>query len=86
MAGMDTRLERLDKAVAENEKRIWQLTQEAQQYTANYDYRKLVNCLEQAQRLQHHNSKLFKTIDRTEAKLGSIAKEVARQVKRVNKP
>jgi len=86
MAGMDTRLERLEKAVAENETRIRQLTQEAQQYTANYDYQKLVSCLKQAQKLQHHNSKLFKTIDRTEAKLGSIAKEVARQVKRVNKP
>jgi hypothetical protein len=85
MAGMDTRLERLDKAIAENEKRISQLTREAQQYTANYDYQKLVSCLRQAQKLQHHNSKLFKTIDRTEGKLVTIAKEAVRNVKQVNK-
>ena len=85
MAGIDTHLERLDKAVAENERRIRQLTQDAQRYTANYNYQKLVNCLEQAQKLQHHNSKLFKSIDRTESQLMSIAKEVARQVKQVNK-
>jgi hypothetical protein len=85
MAGMDTRLERLDNAVAENEKRIRQLTQEAQQHSANYDYQKLVSCLKQAEKLQHHNSKLIKIINRTEGKLASIAKEVARQVKQVNK-
>jgi len=83
--GIDTRLERLDKAVAENERRIRQLTQEAQQYTTNYDHQRLVNCLKQAEKLQHHNSKLFKIINRTEAKLASIAKELARQVKQVNK-
>jgi hypothetical protein len=85
MAGMDTRLERLDNAVTENEKRIRQLTQEAQQHSANYDYQKLVGCLKQAEKLQHHNSKLIKIINRTEGKLASIAKEVTRQVKQVNK-
>jgi len=85
MAGMDTRLERLDKTVAENEKRIQQLTQEAQQHSANYDYQKLVGCLKQAEKLQHHNSKLIKIINRTEGKLASIAKDAARQAKGVNK-
>lgn len=83
--GMDTRLERLDNTVAENEKRIRQLTQEAQQHSANYDYQKLVNCLKQAEKLQHHNSKLIKIINRTEARLSGIAKEVTRQAKQVNK-
>lgn len=85
MAGMDTRLERLDNAVAENEKRIRQLTQEAQQHSANYDYQKLVDCLKKAEKLQHHNSKLIKIINCTEGKLASIAKDVAHQVKQVNK-
>jgi len=85
MVGMDTRMERLDKAVAENERRIRQLTREAQQYTANCNYQKLVSCLKQAQKLQHHNSRLFKTIDRTEGKLTAIAKEAVRNVKQVNK-
>jgi endonuclease III len=85
MIGIDTRLERLDRTVAENEKRIRLLTQQAQQNTAKYDYQKLVGCLKQAEKLQHHNSKLIKTIDRTEGKLTSIAKDAARQVKQVNK-
>jgi len=85
MTGIDTRLERLDRTVAENERRIRQLTQDAQQYTAKYDYQKLVSCLKQAEKLQHHNSKLIKIINQTEAKLTSIAKDAAREVKRVNK-
>jgi hypothetical protein len=40
MVGIDTRLERLDRAVAENEKRIQELTQQARQHSANYDYQK----------------------------------------------
>ncbi len=35
MVGIDTRLERLDKAVAENEKRIRELTEKAREYTAS---------------------------------------------------
>ncbi|MHC4116698.1 MAG: hypothetical protein ACYSWO_04240 [Planctomycetota bacterium] len=85
MAGMDTRLERLDKTVAENEKWIRQLTEEAQQHSTNYDYQKLVNCLKQAEKLQHRNSKLIKIINRTEGKLASVAKDVVHQVKQVNK-
>lgn len=83
--GIDTRLERLDKAVAENEKRIRQLMQQAQRYTANYEHQKLTDCLKQAEKLQHHNSRLFKTIERTENKLIGIAKNVVREVKQVNK-
>ena len=83
--GIDTRLERLDKAVAENERRIKELTRKAQEYTTNYEHQKLCDCLKAAQKLQHHNSKLFKIIDRTEGKLTTIAKNVARQVKQVNK-
>jgi len=85
MVGIDTRLERLDRTVSENERRIRQLTQEAQQYNANYDYQKLCDCLKQAEKLQHHNSQLFKVIDRTDAKLTSIAKDAARQVKQENR-
>jgi len=85
MVGIDTRLERLDRTVSENEGRIRQLTQEAQQYSAKYDYQKLCNCLKQAEKLQHHNSKLIKVIDRTEAKLTSVTKDAARQAKHVNK-
>lgn len=85
MVGTDTRLERLDKAVAENEKRIRELTAKAQEYTAKYDHRRLVETLKAAEKLQHHNSRLFNTIKQTEGKLSAIAKKVATEVKRIEK-
>ena len=83
--GIDTRLERLDKAVAENERRIIELTRKAQQYTAQCDNKQLTNCLKAADKLQNHNTKLLKFIQHTENKLSTIAKKVAEQNKEVNK-
>ena len=82
---IDTRLERLDKAVAENERRIRELTTQAQKYTAKYDYQKLTDSLKAAEKLQHHNSKLFRIIDRTEGKLTAIAEKIAKETREVNK-
>jgi hypothetical protein len=45
MIGIGTRLERLDKAVAENEKRIRELTEKAKEYTMKYDYQQLHHTL-----------------------------------------
>ena len=85
LIGIDTRLERLDKAVAENEHRIRELTGQAQLYTASYDYRKLNDSLKAAEKLQSHNSRLFKLIKRTENKLTAIAKKITQEAKQVNK-
>jgi hypothetical protein len=85
MVGIDTRLERLDKAVTENEKRIRELTSRAQECTVRYDYPKLLDALKAAEKLQHHNSRLFKTIKRTENKLSAIAKRIANEVKQIEK-
>jgi hypothetical protein len=82
--GIDTRLERLDRAVAENERRIIDLTRSAQQYASRYDHRQLTGCLKTAERLQHHNSKLVKLIEHTESKLSAVAKNVARESRQVN--
>lgn len=84
LIGIDTRLERLDKTVAENEHRIRELTSRAQQYAAKYDYQKLAETLKAAEKLQHHNSKLFKIINRTESKLTAIAKKIATEAKKVD--
>jgi len=83
--GIDTRLERLDRAVTENERRICELTKLAQRYTASNDHKKLDDCLKAAEKLQHHNSGLFKIIERTEAKLSVIAKKVAQKAAEVDK-
>lgn len=83
--GIDTRLERLDKAVAENERRIIELTRKAQQYASRYDHRQLTDCLKAAEKLQHHNSRLLKLIQRTQAKLSAVAGKVAEQTREINK-
>ena len=85
MVGVDTRLERLNKAVAENEKRIRELTEKAREYTAKYNHRDLVEALKDAEKLQHHNSKLIKIIERTENKLSAIAKKIVKEVKQIEK-
>ena len=82
--GIDDRLERLDRAVAENERRICELTKLAQRYTANYDHKNLDDCLKAAEKLQHHNSRLFKIINRTEEKLSAIAKKIAQKASQVD--
>lgn len=80
LIGIDTRLERLDKAVAENEFRVKELTGRAQKYTAGYDYQKLCDCLKSAEKLQRHNCKLFKIIDRTEKKLTQIIDHITKDL------
>lgn len=76
--GLDVRMERLDRAVAANEKRIRELTQQAQVLLAAHDYRRLHDLLKAAQKLQKHNSRLFRIMNRTEARLQAQAKKVAR--------
>jgi hypothetical protein len=83
MIGIDTRLERLDKAVAENERRVRELTQKARERATRYDHRGLVDCLKHAERLQKHNSRLFKIIERTEARLTALARQIAARAKQV---
>ena len=85
LIGIDTRLERLDQSVAENERRIRELTDDAQKYTASYDYEKLTQSLKAAEKLQKHNTHLFKLIEETERKLSHIAKEITKEVKQNGK-
>ena len=70
-------MERLDNAAAEYERRIRQVTKDAQEALARSDYKKLSDLLETAEKLQVHNDKLLDTIDRTEKKLSKIASDIA---------
>jgi len=85
MVGIDNRLERLDKAVAENEKRIRKLTQLAGAQASRYEYQGLSESLQAAEALQRHNTKLIKIITRTEGKLSAIAQKVAEEVRQNDK-
>ena len=81
----DNRLQRLDRAVAENERRIYQLTREAQKYTAQSNPQKLHDAVRSAEKLQRHNSRLFEIIVRTEGKLDRAAMRVVDKFREVNK-
>lgn len=76
---LDQRLERLDKAVAENEQRIRNLTRQAQSYLDSNNFKALSGVLDAASKLQRHNEKLFKLIDRTEVHVMDAAKSVTKQ-------
>lgn len=82
MIGADNRLERLDRSVAEFEKRIKDLNLQAQEYTQNNNFQKLTECLKKAEHLQKHNTHLFKLIEQTEEKLIDIAKTVAKEAQK----
>jgi len=83
---LDLRLERLDRACAEAERRIHHVTVEAAEALKRHDYRRVTSLLEAAQKLQAHNAKLFKIIDRTEKKLLAVAQHVTQQTPEVNQP
>ena len=80
----DQRLERLDKAVAEFERRIRDLTSRAQQSIANYEYQKVEGLLKEAEKLQTHNSKLLKQIEHTEEKITHITQQIAHKINEVD--
>lgn len=82
----DERLERLDRAVAANEQQIKQLTAAAEEALSRQDHRRLVDFLNQAGKLQKHNSTLLKAIRRTEAHLEGAAKQVAKRAAGVKAP
>ncbi len=76
---IDVRIERLDKAVAENERRIRQLTRRAQAHVQAHEHQELLQVLDAASKLQAHNAKLLTLIERTENKLNRIATTLAKQ-------
>ncbi|MGD2109981.1 MAG: hypothetical protein PVI86_11390 [Phycisphaerae bacterium] len=84
LIGMDERLERLDKAVAETERRIKELTKEAHDAVAGYEFQKVEGLLKNAEKLQAHNTRLIKAIGRTEEKLVKVAEAVARETGKVD--
>ncbi|MFC1806124.1 hypothetical protein ACFL09_04000 [Planctomycetota bacterium] len=76
--GLDTRMGRLDRAAAQIEKRVRELTRAAQQAAAAYDFRKLSDLLKAAEKLQRQNTNLFKIIERTEKRLLAAARKAAK--------
>lgn len=80
---LNVRMERLDQAVAENERRVRELTRQAQAWLEAGDYRQLSTVLDRATELQRHNVKLLGLVQRTEAKLLATARQVAKEIQTV---
>lgn len=76
---IDARIERLDRAVAENERRIRDLTRQAQEWLATWNYRELSTVLDKATSLQRHNANLLRIIERTEATLLAEARRMSEE-------
>ena len=72
----DVRLERLDRAVAENERRIRDLVRQAEQWLEHHEYRRLSGVLDEAARLQRHNAHLLDIIERSQERLLAGARAV----------
>lgn len=81
----DKRIERLDAITTANEKKIKQLTIQAEKYALEYNFKGLTDIIEKAQKLQDHNSRIFKIIEKTENKLSNLAQKVIDETKQVNK-
>ena len=77
---LDRRLERLDRAVAENEKRIRDLTREARDAVARREFRRVDGLLKAAKKLQSESNDILKRIVRTERKLTELAEKAVREV------
>lgn len=72
----DIRLQRLDGAVAEAERRTRDLTERAERALAAGDYAAVSQLLAAASKLQHQCAKLIETIERTEHKLLAEARRL----------
>ncbi len=75
---LDVRLERLDRAVAENERRVRELTRQAEIYLQEHEFQKLTGVLEAAAKLQKHNARLLRLIESTEQRLLKTAKDAGK--------
>ena len=70
-------------SIAAAQQKIRELTRQAQDYLTAHQHDKLPDVLKAASKLQHHNSRIFKTIDRTERRLAAIAEQVAKEAPEV---
>jgi len=75
--GFELRLERLDKTAAATEKKLREITREAERAARNYDFQKLQGLLSRAEKLQKHTTNLFKIIEGTEKRLVNVARKAA---------
>ena len=84
LAGIENRIERLDRTVATTERRIRELTREAELAVAQYEFRRFDQILKKAEKLQDHNTRLCRVIGRTEEQLIHAMQQAVKASSEVN--
>jgi len=74
---LDRQIEQLDRQVAERERAIRDLTQQAQQYLAEHNHRKLYDTLKTAEKLQKQVSHLMQRVGGFEKQLDDVSRQAA---------
>ena len=77
---LDVRIERLDQTVAETERRVRDVTQQARQALDAGDNVKVVQLIDTARHLQKHVDKLIRVIERTDQRVIRAAHEATAHV------
>lgn len=77
---LDVRIERLDQTVAETERRVRDVTQQARQALDAGDNVKVVQLIDTARSLQKHVEKLLRVIERTDKRVLRAAREATDSV------
>ncbi len=77
---LDNRLDRLDTLIANSELKIRQLTQAAMESVKNHQFKRITELLDNAAKLQKHNTYLMRSIGKTEKKLESLTKRVIKEL------
>lgn len=81
----NVRIDRLDRAVADNERRIRELIRQAEEWLENHEYRRLSRVLDEAVRLQRQNAQLLQVIERSQQRLLAGAQKLAEKSAEVNR-
>ena len=80
IVGIEDRLNRLDNAVAEAERRVRDATAGAREALLHHDQDRLSTLLREAEKLQKHATRLMAQIERTEKKLIQVIDHVAKSM------
>ena len=85
IVGIETRIDRLDAAVAEVERRVRQLTATAEATLRQHRPEEAEHLLAEAEKTQRHATRLLKRIEHTEQKLMHVVDRIARKIKEASR-
>ncbi len=85
IVGIETRIDRLDAAVADLERRVRQLTAAAEASMRQQQPEQAEHLLSEAEKTQRHATRLLKRIEHTEQKLMHVVDRIAKKMKEASR-